>query len=146
MFSPWVGKIPWRRKWQPIPVFLSGKPHGQRSLAGCSTCVRQSLSRSCPILCNPCTAAHQAPLSMEFFRQEYWSGLFPSPGESSQPRDQTQVSCTADTLLPEPPGKLSPQGHERIGHNFATKHQGFKILLIALSEPHFFGQTECPFI
>ena len=25
-FSPWVGKIPWRRKWQPIPVFLPGSP------------------------------------------------------------------------------------------------------------------------
>ena len=35
-FHPWVGKIPWRRKWQPIPVFLPGKSHGQRSLAGYS--------------------------------------------------------------------------------------------------------------
>ena len=33
-FSPWVGKIPWRRKWQPTPVFLPGKSHGQRSLVG----------------------------------------------------------------------------------------------------------------
>ena len=32
----WLGKIPWRRKWQPTPVFLSGKSHGQRSLAGYS--------------------------------------------------------------------------------------------------------------
>ena len=32
-FSPWVRKIPWRRKWQPTPVFLPGKSHGQRSLA-----------------------------------------------------------------------------------------------------------------
>ena len=31
---PWVGKIPWRRKWQPTPVFLPGKSHGQRSLMG----------------------------------------------------------------------------------------------------------------
>ena len=31
-----VGEIPWRRKCQPIPVFLSGKSHGQRSLAGYS--------------------------------------------------------------------------------------------------------------
>ena len=35
-FNPWVGKIPWRRKWQPSPVFLHGKPHGQRSLVGYS--------------------------------------------------------------------------------------------------------------
>ena len=31
-----VRKIPWRRKWQPTPVFLSGESHGQRSLAGYS--------------------------------------------------------------------------------------------------------------
>ena len=35
-FNPWVGKIPWRRKWQPAPVFLPGKSHGQRSLVGYS--------------------------------------------------------------------------------------------------------------
>ena len=34
--SPWVRKIPWRRKWQPAPVFLPGKCQGQRRLAGCS--------------------------------------------------------------------------------------------------------------
>ena len=32
-FNPWVRKIPWRRKWQPTPVFLPGQFHGQRSLA-----------------------------------------------------------------------------------------------------------------
>ena len=32
MLSPWVKKIPWRRKWQPSPVLLPGKPHGLRSL------------------------------------------------------------------------------------------------------------------
>ena len=32
--DPWVRKIPWRRAWQPTPVFLPGEPHGQRSLAG----------------------------------------------------------------------------------------------------------------
>ena len=30
-FDPWVGKIPWRRKWQPTPVFLPGESHGQRT-------------------------------------------------------------------------------------------------------------------
>ena len=35
-FGPWVGTIPWRRKWKPTPVFLPGKPHGQRSLEGYS--------------------------------------------------------------------------------------------------------------
>ena len=32
--NPWVRKNPWRRKWHPTPVFLSGKFHGQRNLAG----------------------------------------------------------------------------------------------------------------
>ena len=35
-FNLWVGKIPWRKKWQPTPVFLPGESHGQRSLAGYS--------------------------------------------------------------------------------------------------------------
>ena len=34
--DPWVGRIPWRRAWQPTPVFLPGESHGQRSLAGYS--------------------------------------------------------------------------------------------------------------
>ena len=40
MWETWVqslvGKIPWRRKWQPTPVFLPGESHGQSSLVGCS--------------------------------------------------------------------------------------------------------------
>ena len=36
MFNPWVRKIPWSRTWQPTPVFLPGKFHGQRSLVGFS--------------------------------------------------------------------------------------------------------------
>ena len=33
VFGPWVGKIPWRKDWQPTPVFLPGGSHRQRSLA-----------------------------------------------------------------------------------------------------------------
>ena len=36
-FDPWVGKIPWRRKWQPAPVLLPRESHGQRSLVGYSS-------------------------------------------------------------------------------------------------------------
>ena len=35
-FNPWVGKVLWRRKWQPTPVFLPEKFHGQRNLVGYS--------------------------------------------------------------------------------------------------------------
>ena len=44
-FSPWVGKIPWRRKWPPTPAFLPGEPHGQRGLAGCGPRDRKSQTR-----------------------------------------------------------------------------------------------------
>ena len=39
----WVGKIPWRRKWQPTPVFLPEKSYGQRSLAGYSPLCHKEL-------------------------------------------------------------------------------------------------------
>ena len=42
-FDPWVGKIPWRRKWQSTPVLLPGKSHGQRSLVGYSPWGRKEL-------------------------------------------------------------------------------------------------------
>ena len=35
-FDPWVEKIPWRKAWQPTPVFVPGESRGKRSLAGCS--------------------------------------------------------------------------------------------------------------
>ena len=36
-FNPWVGKLPWRREWLPIPIFLPEESHGQKSLAGYSS-------------------------------------------------------------------------------------------------------------
>ena len=54
------------------------------------------------------TVAYQAPLSMEFYRQEYWSRLpFPSPGNLSDPRIKAwSPALQADSLLSEAPGKL----------------------------------------
>ena len=44
------------------------------------------VAKSCPTLATPWTVAHQAPLSMEFSRQEYWSGLpVPSLGDLPDP-------------------------------------------------------------
>ena len=42
-FSPWVGKIPWIRKWQPTPVFVPGEFRGQMSLEGYSPWGRKEL-------------------------------------------------------------------------------------------------------
>ena len=58
----------------------------------------------CPTLCNLWTVAHQAPLSMRFSRQEYWSGLpFPPPGDLPDPGTElvspTSPALQADSLL-----------------------------------------------
>ena len=45
-FDPWVKRIPWRRKWQPPPVFLPGKVHGQRSLVDYSPWGHKELGKS----------------------------------------------------------------------------------------------------
>ena len=48
--------------------------------------VKVLVTQLCPTLCNPMAVVHQAPLSMGFSRQEYWSGLpFPSPGDLPDP-------------------------------------------------------------
>ena len=55
----------------------------------------------------PLTATHQAPLSMGFSKQEYWSGLpFPSPGDRPDPGIKPRSpALEADALTSEPPGK-----------------------------------------
>ena len=90
-----------RRQWHPTPVLLPGKSHGWRSLVGCTHGVASSRTRMSDFTFTfhfhalekemathssvlawriPGTAAHQAPLSMGFSRQEYWSGVpLPSP-------------------------------------------------------------------
>ena len=55
----------------------------------------------------PWTAGHQNPVSMEFSRQEYWSGFpFPSPGDLPNPGIKPGSPALQDSLLSEPPGKL----------------------------------------
>ena len=64
------------------------------------------VAQLCPTLVIPWTVAHQAPLSMGFFRQEYWSGLpFLSPGDLPNPRIKPRSpALQAVSLLFEPPG------------------------------------------
>ena len=61
------------------------------------------VAKSCPTLATPWTVAHQAPLSMGFFRKEYWSGLpFPSPGDHTNPGvEPGSPALQADSLLTE---------------------------------------------
>ena len=67
------------------------------------------VAQSCPTLCDPMDSSlHQAPPSMGFSRQEYWSGLpFPSPGNLPDPGiKHRSPAWQADSLLSELSGKL----------------------------------------
>ena len=70
-------------------------------------CVCVLVAQSCPTLCDPMDCvAHQAPLSIEFSRQEYWSGLpFPSPGDLPEPvirpGSPTLLADSLPSVLPE---------------------------------------------
>ena len=65
------------------------------------------VAQSCLALCDPMDCSHQAPLSMGFSRQDYWSGLpFPSPGDLLNPGIKPgSPALEADALTTEPPGK-----------------------------------------
>ena len=70
--------------------------------------MKMKVSQSCPTLCDPTDyIAFQAPLSMEFSWQQYWSGLsFPSPGDlPNQGIKSGSPALQANSLLSEPPGK-----------------------------------------
>ena len=71
--------------------------------------VKVLVTQSCLIFCNPWAIAHQAPLSVRFPRQEYWSGLpFPSPADLPDPGIEPMSPAKelqADSLPSEPPGK-----------------------------------------
>ena len=72
------------------------------------------VAKSCPTLVTPWTVAHQALLSMEFSRQEYWSGLpFPPPGDLPDPGiEPRSPALQADSLLMELQGKPTELGRK----------------------------------
>ena len=108
----WVGKTPWRRAWSPIPVFLPGESHGQRShrVAKGWTWLKWLSMHSWLIAC-------QTPLSMGFSMQEYGNGWpCPPSGDIPDQGSNLHLSCLlhwqAGSLPLVPPGKplsfLSP--------------------------------------
>ena len=85
----------------PIYVAVSSRQSRDRSARFWKVKVK-----SCPTLATPWTIVHQAPPSMGFSRQEYWSGLpFPSPGDLPNPGiEPRSPALQADALTSEPPG------------------------------------------
>ena len=82
-----------------LPLAPTGKPTHCYKLSHLLSCVQ--------LFVTPWTVSHQAPLSMGFSRQEYWSGLpFPSPGDLPGPGIKPRSpALQADALTSEPPGK-----------------------------------------
>ena len=79
------------------------------------------VAKSHQTLVNPWAVAHQAPLSMEFPKQEYWSGLpFPSPGDlpntGIEPRYWTHVSCLAGRFF-----TTGPLGKPKVRNESETR-------------------------
>ena len=113
-FNPWVGKIPWRRKWQPTPVLLPGKFHGQRSLVGYSPWdgKESDTTERLHSLCvnSQATVGPQQLLQVQFIQQwEGWSyllSLSPSVVSSGSVlglgiKDQHQPQGTRSPRVPE---------------------------------------------
>ena len=77
-----------------------------------------------------CAIARQAPLSMGFFRQEYWSGLpFPPPGDLPDPGvETTSPALQVDSLPAEPSGKLGhgQEGKRKASSSFYHSSAGIK--------------------
>ena len=88
-FNPWVRKIPWRRAWQPTPVFLPGESRGQRSLVGYSPCCRKESDTTerlhfyLSIFNTVCTTTTRNKDIMDFYQPPKFSHLlfvqFPPP-------------------------------------------------------------------
>ena len=110
-----TGIINWPGEW----VLFSGSGGGLYSRISSSNVIpkkvkEREVTQLCPTLWTPWTVAYQDPQSMEFSRQEYWSGLsFPSPGDlPSLGVEPRSPALQTDTSLSEPPGKphIIPKG------------------------------------
>ena len=89
----------------PISLIIGNSLH-----SASMTFVLCLVSQSHPTLCDPMDCSHQAPLSMGFLRQEYWSGLpWPPPGDLPNPgiKPRSPALQAGDSLPFEPPGKPS---------------------------------------
>ena len=112
-FDPWVGKVPWRRKRQPTPVFLPGKSHGQRSLAGYSSRGRKQSDTTerlhfTSVVKNP-------PANAEDVRD---TGLIPFRKIPWRREWQlTPLFLPGESHGQEEPGELQVMGLQRVGHN-----------------------------
>ena len=128
--DPWVRKIPWRRKWQPIPVFLPDEFHEQRSMVGyslwgCKSRLRDGLNTStfhfrqcCTLNSSSSPSGHRIPLP----KLSLWSLVPIRNMETAFRVKEERVAFIAQPgkgghsgLMPS---KLCPPTLERVGRSF----------------------------
>ena len=101
----------WKEVWESGCLWMSLLPLNSQALWTWDCCCC-SVTTSCPTLVTPWTVAHQSPLSVEFSRQEYWSGLLcPPSGHLPDPGiEQGSPAWQVDSL------PLSHLGNPDLGH------------------------------
>ena len=112
-FESWVRKVPWRRKWQPSPVFLPGEFYWQGSLVDYSRCsCKESDMTECT-----CTLYNILTKRCEAFIAAICQGLLPGEEKAMAPH-----SSTLAWKIPwmEEPGGLQSMGSLRVGHDWVT--------------------------
>ena len=134
-----VGKIPWRRKWQPTPVLLPGESHGQSNPAGCSPWVTQSRTRlSDSALTHAHWASQVALVTKNPPVSAGDSGLI--PGSERYPGGgKATCSSILAWRIPwtEELGGLQSMGSQRVRHDSNGAHARFILVSIPVFFPFF---------
>ena len=134
-FDPWVGKIPWRRKWQPTPVFLPGKFHGWRSMVGYSPWGGKESDTTEPLyLTSPHTGLPRWLGSKEFTYQcrrhrVQCLGQGDGPGEGNgNPLQYSGLGYPMDREA----WWVQSIGSQRVRHDLVTEHEHILLLHLTL--------------
>ena len=132
-FEPWVRKSPWRRAWQPTPVFLPWESHGQRSLVGFG-------AWGCKVLDTTGVTwhAHTHPYIYILYFSRQSNLLFSMVTLGMSPLWECPTSrCLSP--LPQNPTSLSRQDQSSSGHLcwLLSDHLGAHLLLQVSSTKHF---------
>ena len=93
-FDPWARKIPWRRKWQPTPVFLPGQSHGQRSLAGNSLWGRREVGHNYTHTLPIFQVSYNIPVAVTILKYHLWASLLQNRIAVDWPLNSIGLKCT----------------------------------------------------
>ena len=117
-FDSWVGKISWRRKWQPIPVFSPGESCGQRSLEGYSSWGRKELDSTEQLNkkhCRTSLVARMVKYLPTMWETWVWSLGQEDPLEKAMATHSSTLAWRIPWM--EEPGRLQFTGSKRVRHD-----------------------------